>query len=180
MKNERKFREGERVEWTDANGVIKNGQIYLCKDLESFNDFMKECEKQGFKWYSGSLPTKFTPSCLNIETVGILLYIGADEDDAITWGFVEEDDKKEAIIYEKKKEEPEVPTILYVCDRKQCKECKDFCTHTTDITHATNFKNCGDGYYVEEEPTTGSLEMKIDTEQFEKFMEGISKITKKK
>lgn len=29
--------------------------------------------------------------------------------------------------------------ILYLCDRKACAICSEFCFHTTDITHAKNF-----------------------------------------
>ena len=30
-------------------------------------------------------------------------------------------------------------TIFYICDRKACDKCNDFCFHTSDITHAKNF-----------------------------------------
>lgn len=30
-------------------------------------------------------------------------------------------------------------TIFYICDRKACDKCNEFCFHTTDITHAKNF-----------------------------------------
>lgn len=30
-------------------------------------------------------------------------------------------------------------TIFYICDRKACDRCNEFCFHTTDITHAKNF-----------------------------------------
>jgi NTP pyrophosphatase (non-canonical NTP hydrolase) len=30
--------------------------------------------------------------------------------------------------------------VLYVCDRTQCDNCHDYCSHTVDIRHAVNFK----------------------------------------
>lgn len=30
-------------------------------------------------------------------------------------------------------------TIFYICDRKACDKCNEFCFHTSDITHAKNF-----------------------------------------
>lgn len=33
------------------------------------------------------------------------------------------------------------PMILYVCDRKACKDCSPDCNHTSNINHAANFKN---------------------------------------
>lgn len=30
--------------------------------------------------------------------------------------------------------------ILYICDRKKCENCNSCCNHTSDITHAVNFK----------------------------------------
>jgi len=38
--------------------------------------------------------------------------------------------------------EPETePNILYICDRRACKECNMSCTHTKDINHAKSFVN---------------------------------------
>ena len=33
----------------------------------------------------------------------------------------------------------------YLCDRKQCKNCHDYCHHTTDIDHAVNRENIESG-----------------------------------
>lgn len=30
--------------------------------------------------------------------------------------------------------------ILYICDQKKCEVCNPECKHTSDITHAANFK----------------------------------------
>ena len=30
--------------------------------------------------------------------------------------------------------------VLYICDREKCADCYEECMHTTDITHAKNFK----------------------------------------
>ena len=30
--------------------------------------------------------------------------------------------------------------ILFLCDRKRCETCNDFCEHTSDIRHAANFE----------------------------------------
>ena len=79
---------------------------------------------------------------------------------------------------EEMKKESESPTIIYVCDRRKCKECDEFCTHTRDITHAENFKNVGDGIFIEQEPCTGSLEMKLDGEQFATLQNLLQKETK--
>lgn len=37
--------------------------------------------------------------------------------------------------------------VIYLCDRKRCKECSPLCKHTNDITHAVNFKKDGDDYF---------------------------------
>jgi len=42
--------------------------------------------------------------------------------------------------------------ILYLCDRRACKTCGPECFHTTDITHAKNFKLVGDGYFENPAP----------------------------
>lgn len=39
--------------------------------------------------------------------------------------------------------------VAYVCDREECKECYDLCHHTTDVTHAVNFKHLGGNRYIE-------------------------------
>lgn len=33
------------------------------------------------------------------------------------------------------------PEIVYLCDRKQCKNCSDSCRYTSDINHAVNFEH---------------------------------------
>lgn len=30
--------------------------------------------------------------------------------------------------------------VFYICDRKACIECSSGCSHTSDISHAKNFK----------------------------------------
>lgn len=42
--------------------------------------------------------------------------------------------------------------IVYLCDRKQCKNCSDTCKHTSDINHAVNFEHLiYDGEHWEKE-----------------------------
>lgn len=44
-------------------------------------------------------------------------------------------------------------SIVYVCDEKACTSCSKgfgrWCYHTTDISHAANFEDLGDGMYME-------------------------------
>lgn len=56
------------------------------------------------------------------------------------------------------------PHVIYICDRKQdCKGspyCGDPCTHTTDISHARNFRKMtevsdGDYYFETNEKGDG-------------------------
>ena len=45
--------------------------------------------------------------------------------------------------------------ILFVCDQTKYENCsakQGFCYATTDITHAANFREAGDGIYVEKTP----------------------------
>ena len=44
--------------------------------------------------------------------------------------------------------------VLYVCDRTRCENCsnQDDCFMTSDINHAANFVDAGDGIYVEQTP----------------------------
>jgi predicted house-cleaning noncanonical NTP pyrophosphatase (MazG superfamily) len=50
---------------------------------------------------------------------------------------------------DEKKQNKKPTEILYICDRKKCKDCcYPICKHTTDISHAVNFKTCKDGAYV--------------------------------
>lgn len=45
---------------------------------------------------------------------------------------------------DKNKEKNKVQ-VMYLCDRKQCPNCTyPTCKHTSDITHAKNFKRCDD------------------------------------
>ena len=48
------------------------------------------------------------------------------------------------------------PKIVYLCDReKECNKhgaCGQCCKHTTDIRHAVNFIDSGDGIHFEERP----------------------------
>lgn len=38
--------------------------------------------------------------------------------------------------------------VIFLCDGKQCEVCHvNECRHTTDITHAMNFKKSGDAYW---------------------------------
>lgn len=48
--------------------------------------------------------------------------------------------------YQPKKEN----TIIYICDRRACKQCNAECMHTTDIKHAKNFVKLPTGAYWEE------------------------------
>lgn len=41
--------------------------------------------------------------------------------------------------------------IAYICDRKKCENCNDYCHHTTDIEHAVNFQNLSDDVWIEKE-----------------------------
>lgn len=46
--------------------------------------------------------------------------------------------------------------ILFVCDQTKCENSsakQGFCYATTDITHAANFRDAGDGIYVEKSPS---------------------------
>ena len=47
------------------------------------------------------------------------------------------------------------PVVLYLCDRKACKNCSLECMHTSDVTHAINFTqlNNSDGRreYIEKQ-----------------------------
>lgn len=48
-----------------------------------------------------------------------------------------------SVVYEK---DPTEVQIAYICDRQQCGNCSyPLCSHTTDITHAVNFKNMANG-----------------------------------
>ena len=40
--------------------------------------------------------------------------------------------------------------ILYICDRRKCKNCSGWCDHTTDISHADNFIKNG-SIFVEQD-----------------------------
>ena len=49
--------------------------------------------------------------------------------------------------------------VLYVCDQTKCENCsaKDgHCFMTSEITHAANFIDAGDGIYVEKTPIIGA------------------------
>lgn len=41
--------------------------------------------------------------------------------------------------------------VLYICDRYKCPDCEGLCNMTTDIRHAKNFLDVGDGLFVEKE-----------------------------
>ena len=50
------------------------------------------------------------------------------------------------------KEQAEGATVLFLCDRKQCRECSyPICSHTTHIEHAINFKKIAPAMYGEQE-----------------------------
>jgi hypothetical protein len=61
--------------------------------------------------------------------------------------------------------------IVYICDRKkECNKhgaCVQCCKHTTDIRHAVNFIDSGDGIHFEERPErkTGKW-IKADSQQY--------------
>lgn len=38
---------------------IENNRVYLCKTIELAEQFLKECEKQGFLWIEGDKPTQY-------------------------------------------------------------------------------------------------------------------------
>ena len=54
----------------------------------------------------------------------------------------------------KPSDRPKPNVILYECDRQKCTDCSwPICQHTSDITHAKNFKLvdcCGELYCMEE------------------------------
>ena len=59
--------------------------------------------------------------------------------------------------------------ILYLCDRKACENCSDYCKHTSDIEHAMH-KDSLDGRefeYKEGLLDVTFMEKKIETEGFE-------------
>ena len=43
--------------------------------------------------------------------------------------------------------------VLYLCDRRVCEKCSPDCHHTTDISHAQNFKKEFDDYFESTKPT---------------------------
>lgn len=57
------------------------------------------------------------------------------------------------------------PATLYICDRMACgKHCpNEMCSYTTDISHATNFKHCGNEAYVEKESTDPTIYLQADS-----------------
>ncbi len=52
--------------------------------------------------------------------------------------------------------------VYYLCDRKRCQNCSyPFCKHTSDVTHAINFKKDDDGIFVEGD--INIMKIKLDT-----------------
>lgn len=46
----------------------------------------------------------------------------------------------------------ENPKITYLCDKRACNPCSNTeCRHTTDITHAVNFKSVAPSKYAEQD-----------------------------
>lgn len=39
--------------------------------------------------------------------------------------------------------------VMYICDRKKCKVCREYCRYTSDIHHAENFKEVSPGIFEE-------------------------------
>ncbi len=60
--------------------------------------------------------------------------------------------------------------VFYICDRRACQTCSDDCMHTSDITHAKNFRkpessiniNDADAYFEKEENSTWIKKKKKD------------------
>lgn len=40
-------------------------------------------------------------------------------------------------------------SVLYLCDRRACEECHEYCSHTCDVKHAVHFQNVK-GVFVED------------------------------
>ena len=49
--------------------------------------------------------------------------------------------------------------VVYICDCTACEGCDEDmpCKHTTHIEHAINFKEIGDGKYIEKENTNDQI-----------------------
>lgn len=39
--------------------------------------------------------------------------------------------------------------VMYICDRKKCEVCHEYCGYTSDIRHAENFKQTSPGVFKE-------------------------------
>ncbi len=70
-----------------------------------------------------------------------------DDCDALKTTYCAKEEKPCKFYRTKKGEQSKV---IYLCDRRQCEKCNDFCRHTTDISHAINFENIN-GDYIETE-----------------------------
>lgn len=57
--------------------------------------------------------------------------------------------------------------VVYICDRKQCENCSyPLCEHTTDISHAINFEDLGDGCYAEKKELTEHEQLRRAWQKF--------------
>ena len=57
--------EKKKVKFTDGMGI-------WCENKSQFDELMNILEANGYKWYSSTAPTKFTPPCINN---GVTIYI---------------------------------------------------------------------------------------------------------
>lgn len=67
--------------------------------------------------------------------------------------------------------------IYYICDRKKCPKCSPNCKHTSDISHAANFKHVLNGDYIEKRNQTYIFRLKYNVRpcDSEKIRKGIIK-----
>ena len=61
--------------------------------------------------------------------------------------------------------------VMYICDRKKCEVCHEYCGYTSDIRHAENFKEISPGVF--EENKTGLYVFKSQMHIREKDLQHI-------
>lgn len=61
--------------------------------------------------------------------------------------------------------------VMYICDRKKCEVCYEYCGYTSDIRHAENFKEIYSGRF--EENKTGIYVFKSSLHMKEKDLQHI-------
>lgn len=99
---------------------IKNNTCYYCKTFELAEQFLKECEEQGFLWYWGEKPTddkmfeRLRRYTKDYDYNGVTFTIGACTENRITW-IANKDRYNSFPIIEYK---PEVRTICIKTDGK--------------------------------------------------------------